>query len=320
MKPMADVRWLPMTVDEYADYERRVNRQRVCQAGGVWWRRVRPFFFRPLFLFRDTPSDVTLPWGARWVGGAQHPVAGPEAANSRLRLLVWDPVPGYSIESERGNVRREIKRGLARYEIRPVADAGALSREGHSLYLEFVARTQYQVNRAREDPAYFSQWSGAVFERPHPRVLGAYHEGRLEAVSITFRVMEVLYYSVFFGGQDALRNCAADAMIHAIKVGASADPEIRQVFSAVGGMPRGLDFFYLRRGFRYLERPAMVRGNALTLSLIKRWKPEWHRKLTQEVGDPPDPPGDEPGAGSRPEAVGKSILRPENSKAREAHR
>lgn len=311
--------WLPMTVDDYADYERRVNRQRLSRAGGVWWRQVRPFFHRPLFLFRDHPPEVELPWGARWVGGAQHPVGPETPANSRLPLLVWDPVPGYSLDAERGNVRREIKRGLGRYEIRIVPDAGVLTREGHPLYLEFIERTQYQVNRARVEPAYFAQWSGEVFARPHPRVLGAYHEGRLEAVSITFRVVEVLYYSVYFGGGSALRNCAADAMIHAIKVGAAADPEVRYVFSAVGGMPRGLDFFYLRRGFRYLERPARVRGNALTLSLIRRWKPDWHRKLTNELGGERASGVDSREGGCRPAAGGTTSLWAPDSAERGVH-
>lgn len=268
-----------MTVDEYAFYERSVNGLSLRQIDGIWWYQPRPCFFRPLFPFEDLPENVAIPWQGALLGGAQYPVTDERLANTKLNLLACDQVRAYNLKSMDCSLRSQIRKGLRSFEFRQVSDPGVLVREGHTVYLEFLERTQYGHNNSRQDRAEFARWVEAVFRCPKVRVIGAFANGSLAAVTLSFLVRDVLFYNVYFGNKLALANRASDGMLHTIRESAGSDPRIRMVFSALAGMPRGLDRFYLLRGFRVIPRPAVFRGNPLALLALRHLAPSQYRKL-----------------------------------------
>ncbi len=272
-----------MTVDEYAEYERTVNGLSMCHVGGVWWYRPRPCFFRPLFPFENLSESTPIPWQGAWIGGAQFPVSENAAANTRLNLLACDAVRSYSLKTMDCSLRSQIRKGLRTFEFRVVQDPEVLATQGHSVYLEFLERTQYGHNNSRQEKGAFRKWAESVYRCPKARVIGAFHEGRLAAVTVSFLVRDVLFYNVYFGNKHALANRASDGMLHTIRESAVDDPRIRVVFSALAGMPRGLDRFYILRGFRIMSRPALLRGNPLALTALRRFAPALHRKLVGEA-------------------------------------
>ncbi len=289
---MNDVPWTPMTPDEYAEYARVVGGRSLRQAGNVWWCRVRPFFFRPLNLFEDLPEDISIPWAGALVGGVQYPVRPADRANTQINLLACDDAAAYSLTALNGSLRSQIRKGLRTFDYRRITDPEMLAVQGHPVYLEFLDRTQYGHHSSRENPSEFSRWARSVFAFPKVRVVGAFYEDRIAAVTLSFLVQDVLHYSMYFGNQFALANRASDGMLHTIRESAAGDPRIRVVFSAVAGMPRGLDRFYMLRGFKIVPRPARFRGNPLALAVLKHLAPDQHRKLRGEALPPERRDGD----------------------------
>jgi hypothetical protein len=61
--------WQSMTVEEFARFRRSLG-ERVIPANGVFWRQVRPLFYRPLLPYQEYPSkSVSGPFPAffRWL-------------------------------------------------------------------------------------------------------------------------------------------------------------------------------------------------------------------------------------------------------------
>ena len=235
---MFELTWTPMSVAEYADYERRVNGQSLCWVGRVWWHRVRPLFYRPLFLHESLDGEAPLPAWASALGGAQYPVPPGTPANSSVHLLVHERSASYSLEDLPPNSRRYARRGLQAFTIEAVPDAETLTRLGHPVYLDFLSRTGYRFNARRRDPERFRAWAEALYRFPKVRILGAFQGSELAAVLICFQVRDVVYYSTQFGNQTALKNNANDLLLHTVKVGVARSPDVRVLFAATAGMPR----------------------------------------------------------------------------------
>jgi hypothetical protein len=289
---MIEVRWPSMGVDEWAAYERRVNRTPLIRIHGTWWRSVRSLFFRPLNLMASYPATIQGPRLGSCLGAIQFPVEPSVSADSFIRLII-DQNPGaYGLSQLVPNVQRDIRKGNRRFEIRVIDRAEVVVTGGYSVYREFQVRTGYQHLVERLEPALFEQWVRRLFEFQNLRVLGAFSENTLSAVAITFRVGDSVHYSSYFGNEFSLGSCASDCMLHAVRTAAAADPGVKRVYTAGAGMPRGLDNFYLRRGFGMVDQPAMIRGNRLTLSLLKHCAPAAYRKMFGTPAEPETPHSD----------------------------
>jgi len=186
-----------------------------------------------------------------------------------------------------------------------VPDAETLTRLGHPVYLDFLSRTGYRFNARRRDPERFRAWAEALYRFPKVRILGAFQGSELAAVLICFQVRDVVYYSTQFGNQTALKNNANDLLLHTVKVGVARSPDVRVLFAATAGMPRGLDGFYLQRGFQRRSSPARLRGNPLTLAALRLFFPKACGKLAWSSQQPraeesspvaPGPPAQTSGA------------------------
>lgn len=285
-----------MSVDEHAHFQWYVNGLSVIRVGGVWWLWVRPFFYRPLDLFVDYPETQKVPWDGLALGAVQYPVAPGVPASSSIRLIICQEVAKYSFAGLRGGMRSDIRRGWREFEVHPIPSVEALISGGHPVYCDFYRRTGYGFKSSCLEPMRFAEWARAVFARPKVRVLGAYHNGELAAVSISYRVLDTLHYSTYFGNDFAHAGGAAECMLHTIRKDASQEPGLRYLFAGSAGMPRGLDRFYLRRGFEVLERPSQLRGNPLVLGSLRSLAPEWYRRISGSLGpdSPPRAEGSEP--------------------------
>lgn len=279
------MQWPSMSVDEWAAYEQRVNRVSLVNVGGIWWRPVRALFFRPLNVMTQYPEALRGPVLGSALGAIQFPVAPSASVHSYIRLIMSEDASSYSAADLPAPVQRHIRKGCRNFTVRRIEDPGLMIREGFDVYREFQARTGYQHLKARLRRDYFTTWVGRLFSFPDIRVLGAFHGEALSAIAITFRVGDSIHYNSYFGNEFTLANRASDCMLHAVRSAAAMDAGVRRVFAAGAGMPRGLDDFYLRRGFRYVDQAAIVRGNPLTLSILRFLAPRAYRKLFGETED-----------------------------------
>ena len=270
-------RWPSMSVDEYAAFQAAMG-QKLQKLGGVWWRQVRTFFYRPLLPFRELdPKDCIYPTLSR-VGGAQYTVPNGCASNSSIDFLVFQDPHNYSIESLPKKDRYSIRRAAKTITVKPIVDPYALS-SGHEVYLSFYSRTKYGYKSDRTDLQKFTDWAHQLFEFPKVKVHGAYRDGDLTSISVSYVVEDILFLATLFSKTDALSQFVSDLMLHSLRMEAAESENVSVVFATMAGRERGLDEFYLLRGAQLVRKPARLHISPLALLPLKIFKPHEYLKL-----------------------------------------
>lgn len=258
--------------------------ERVVQAGKVWWRRVRPMFYRPALPFQVlSPSESNVPASSR-VGGVQYVVSDPSAANSTMRFLMFHEAQGYSIETLKPRRRQEVRAAAKKYALRLITSVDEFKRQGHGVYVEFHQRTQYGylANRVAKDA--FDRWADILFGTTSALVFGAYAGDRLDAVNISRVVGDTLLYSTFFARNEALAENAPSLVLHAVREAAAAAGNVAQVFAGMpkSGAAQSIDNFYLLRGCVLEVKPANLRLNPVTRGVLNVVMPSIVRRMAGE--------------------------------------
>ncbi len=265
-----DFKWQKMTIDEFAAFERILD-QRVIASAGRYWRRVRPFFFRPLLAFHEyCPQLATAPRSAI-LGGFQHAVSDLSSANSFLNLMMFESPQRYSIQALDYNRKRQIKLAAKHLTIRVITGVAEFKEAAYGPYLSFYNRTKYGYGATRRNPDCFAAWADALFGSSKGLVLGGYRNGELGAVSLSQLVDNTLLYSTFFCKQEWLRLHVADLMLHSVREAASRCDVVKQIYLGMYKGRGGVDAFYLLRGCRIIHKPAFLYLNPLADLLLRGW-------------------------------------------------
>lgn len=273
--------WAPMTVDEFAAFERILDPS-VVKIKTRYWRRVRPFFYRPILPYQPyEPNRAIAPAPAR-LGGCQYVVPSPELANSRMDLLMFNQAGTYSLESLDYNRKRQVKLAAKQLDIRPVADAREFKTSGHQAYLSFFERTRYDFGAERTNQGFFARWVDQLHQIPKLIILGCYHNNQLGAVSISQVIENTLLYSTFFCHADCLRLYASDLMLHHVREAAARSGQISQIFAGVYKGGNGLDDFYLLRGCDIVRAPARLQLNPLAAFILRRFLRHYYTRMCGE--------------------------------------
>lgn len=269
--------WEPMTIDEYAEFQKKTG-AKVVRIDGTWWTEARPFFFRPLFPFAEiTPRYDRYPLQAL-VGGVLHPVPAGAPSNSRMNLFIYDELKEYSLEKMGAKQRWIIRQGLKNFQARRMTDVNAFIDEAYGIYDSFYARTRYFYKKERRNREAFAKWARSIFQFPKVMVLGAYHGERLCAIDISYRVEDVIIEDVFFSDTDSQSLRVTDFVIHTLREAASAS-DARCLFRGFPSGKKTLDDSKVTRGCRVLKLAAYCKINPLALWVGKAFMNESYRKL-----------------------------------------
>jgi hypothetical protein len=267
-----------MTADEYAALQVAMG-AKVVSSGGLWWRAVRPFFYRPLLPFRElSPDRAAYPALAR-LGGAQHLVPGGVPANSSMTLLVFDDPQSYSLESLDKSRRRDLRRSMERFVVKRLTDVDDFSTSAHPVYLSFYERTKYAYKSDRTDPRRFAEWARTLMRFPKVCVLGAYRGDELVAVGVSYVVEDTLLIPSIFAETSALAELVSESVLHTMRAQVVGVRGVNLIFAAMAGMERGLDNFYLLRGARLESKPAWLSLNPLVSIVLRALRPDSYRRL-----------------------------------------
>jgi hypothetical protein len=267
-----------MTLQEYAAIEMAFG-EKIVNLNNVYWRRVRPFFYRPILPFIEYPPEsVALP-RASFLGGAQHAVSRPEIANSFMNFLMFDDLQGYSFDSVNYNLRRKIKLASKHYVIKPIRDIEDFKEKGYAVYLSFYERTRYSYKSERRKQSHFSAWADTLFRFPKAIVLGGYSNTDLNSVSVSYLVEDVLIYATFFCNTESLGFNVHDLMLHSVREWAAKSENIRYIFTGMYEPGKGTADFYLQRGCRIVRKPALYRINRLALVLLRTLMSKQYEQL-----------------------------------------
>lgn len=278
--PGGDWQLQPMSIGEYAAYERATGAV-IAEAGGVFWRRVRPFFYRPMQPFLPLElNSVQPPRPARW-GGWQCVVTDSARANSAMAFLMFRNAENYCLDELEKKRRWEVRTAKRFFSVRLLACAEELY-PAHEVFVEFQRRTGYRYRSDRVNPQRFYQWAQEVFRHPKVKVLGAFTGPCLQAVGIVHRVGDTMNFSTFFAASEALRRHVASLMLHVVRVLAAEPPSVHRVFAGMKkwGTDASVDEFYLQRGCELKVLPAFYHVNPLVCCLLRLLRPDQWRRLT----------------------------------------
>jgi len=274
-----------MSVEEYADLESRLG-ARLEKVNGVWWRRVRPFFYRPLIAYQAINPAVCRPPLQSLLGGYQHVVPSDCEANSTIGSLMFTEAQEYSLDSLDSDHRRQVRTALKRFEVRNLTDRQAFKERAYPLYLSFLKRTNYRYLAGRARKTIFERWADLLFDLPAILKLGVFAGNELSAVSVSFLVEDTVIYATFFARSEAMNYHVSSLMLHTVRQSAAVRGDVRQVFVGMckTGKNRSVDQFYLQRGCSVQHLPARLKINPFAKLLLRTFKPGL---LQQLVGSPP---------------------------------
>jgi hypothetical protein len=283
--------WQRMTIEEFASFERRQG-ERIRQINGIYWRRVRPFFYRPLLPFQAYRPEAISPPSLSWFGGFQHAVPAGEKANSFLNMLLFEETEAYSLGDLHKQERRQIKRAAEDFTVSLVTDVNEFKVQAYRVYLSFYERTKYEYKSERRYEGNFSKWADSVFQNPKVIVLGAYKKNReLGAIEICHLVEDTLVGSTFFCETESLKMHVTGFMLHKMREAIAGCQAMKQIF--IGNYKyaavKGVDDFYLTRGCKLVRKPALLHINPLTAFFLKRFLPEQYARLSGKIETPENP-------------------------------
>lgn len=261
-----------MSVEEYAQLQSILGMPLVKQ-GDVYWRRVRPFFYRPLLSFQSYNLDMkSITFGK--FRGFQYAVNDTAHANSTLNFLVVNPVNDYSLAKVSHNRRRLIKEAMKSFTIEEVVNQNIIKEQGHKVYLSFFERTQYQYKHQRLRESFFHQWVEGIFNSHKSLVLGGFDQQTLVAVSISFWLGDTILYSSFFSETNAHKQGVGELMFHRLREIAAQTPNVQEILVRPYQGGNGMDEYYLKRGCQIVRKPACLVLNPMTHLLLRSLLPK----------------------------------------------
>jgi hypothetical protein len=277
-----DFGWAKIDEVNLAAFEGLLGKPAI-KVNGIYWRQVRPGFYRPLMQFRQFPvGGVSIPFWAA-MGAAQYVVPSVNAANSCLNCMFFQHTRSYSLDELDANRNRQVRLASRRFVIRPISNVEEFRAKGHPAYVSFFQRTGYEYGAERLDQGFFSSWADNLFRIPEVLILGAYLDDELVGVSLTYLAGDVLCYATFFCTTDSLKLYLSDLMLHAIRSAAARSPEIRGIFTGMFKGNKGLDGFYTLRGAKCVRIPTYLQINPLVKLVLQRGAPGMYSKMLGEV-------------------------------------
>ena len=276
--------WKPLTIEEFVAFAGLLG-PRIVRVGDLCWGEIRTCFYRPLEPLLEFHPEAVRPPLLSKVGGIQYAVPPGVEANSHLNWLIFDQTSAYSLASLDKNRRRQARLAARDFVLRPITEVGEFKQHAYPVYLSFYARTGYKVGAGRRDFAVFSEWADAVFRIPHILILGAYHQGKLGGVSISYQIHDTVIYATFFCDDQALDLYLSDLMLHTVRESAAVAPGVSRVFVGMYKGNRGLDDFYLLRGAKLVRQRARLEINPLARFLLQKFLPHQYRLLLGHMPD-----------------------------------
>jgi hypothetical protein len=270
-----------MSVQEFAVLSARFG-AKIIERDGVYWRRVRPFFYRPLHSSEALDGSGLVP-PVRWPAGYQYATAGGRPANSTLNFIILDRLQEYSLDAIGHRRRHLIKQAAGRFAVRRIENLEELQTQGYKAYLSFFQRTRYGYRSDRVQRSRFAEWAGILFRHPKVILLGAYGEEGLTAVSCSYWVNDSLLYTTFYAETESLRRNVGEVMFHELRLAAARIPAIREVMIRPYKGGESMDQYYLLRGGKIVRKPARLEVNRFALAAIRRIMPGEHALLTGET-------------------------------------
>lgn len=275
-----------MDLGEFAAYERSQG-EKIIKVDDIYWRQVRPCFYRPLLPFREYSPEVVRPPRESMFGGVQHSLPDGFNGNSFLNLLLFEDINAYCTATLSSRRRKQLKAAGQRFIIQPVCEVEEFKKSAYPIYLSFYERTNYGYKSERRQPQYFSRWADSLFRFPKNLILGAYRDGRLQAILISQWVEDSIVYASMFCSTEALNFGVTSLVLHTVREAAASSQGVKRVFVGAYkyGKAEGVDQFYISRGCKLVRKPAALLLNPFASAVLRTCMAGQYAKLRGRLED-----------------------------------
>jgi len=260
-----------MNIDEYAQLEQKTG-SRLIKKGAIWWREVRPFFYRPLLPFDSYPCEETVrlfPFSQM----VQFPVKEESRVNSQLHMIIFDEVHSYQIETldkeRRRDVRKAIENGVS---IQHIHEPEPFISQAYPVYLSFYRRTEYGYQKNRNQKEAFADWVRTLLSFPDMCLLGAYQEQELVAIMICCVVDRILIGKSLINSEKSIPLRAQDLLFHYAREELAKNYKVELIFTGMVVREKGINNFKLWRGAKILSLPSHLKMPVPVKSLLKTFR------------------------------------------------
>ncbi len=289
LETIASLRLHNASVEQRAGADSQAG-ERFHNSNGVWWHRVKPFFYRPAsFLLPLRPYESPpSPWLA--LGGYYHVV--PEGA-ARNGSIVTNEItdPGrFELEMLKKNKNgarkvREIEKGLSVLSIRRVANLDDLLEDGCRVFRAWEQRTVdvlSDVWHKNIHAANFQSWAERVFRHPYDLLLGAYLENRLVAfvrIKSTDGVANIVNSWGDYSMYKTLQVSPTTVLNYAYIKICGHSPGIHKAVNGMRSLKDSLERYKAELGYRQTCYPAFICVRPPVRSLVRLLMPLQYRRL-----------------------------------------
>ena len=256
-----------MSLEEYAAVQASFG-AKIVGRHGFYWRRVRPLFYRPLLPLEQIECNASDK-AAVWPSITQYPTTKENDANSTLNYLMLYNPESYSLSSLSHKRRQMITRASKSFTVRRITTPQELKDCGHQTYLSFYHRTGYRYKAERRDKIKFERWVDRLFSQSKVLVMGGFSPDGMGAVSTSYWVKQTLIYSSLICDSNAMKRNIGEVMLHELRLLASSNPGIRQIYVRNYQGGNSIDQYYLLRGCTLIRQPAKLEAPMSLLRLLK---------------------------------------------------
>lgn len=272
-----------MTVEQFVEAEQKLGSD-FHLASGVWWRKVKPFFYQPADLMTRFSARTANPKPWLSLGGYYHLVPSEEGSNGVVVANEISDLEGYSLTSLKKKKTR-IQRALSVFRIQRVRVLGDLLNEGYRVYLDWDGRTA-DVRVRRSDPVTFCDWMTRSLAHPHLLILGAYYDNRLVAYLMAHAIAGTANINKSFALSEYNQLAPMAALKYSyVKICANS-PGVHRAWSGLRSMKESLERYKAELGFRHVSYPAFIYLRPPIRPMVRWLMPLEYKRLMGRYAQP----------------------------------
>jgi len=266
----------PLTIEELVKQDSSVE-DTFHLNKGIWWRKIRPFFYQPAHLLIELEPNVYYPKSLKAFIGYHHIVPKDCFSNAFLCVMAMLNVDDYSLELLSANKRSKIRRGFKKVQVKKIGCIKDLLIDGYKIYSSFYSRARWGRNKT--DFRIFKCWIERAFKLPKRIELGAYLDNQLIAFMFGHAVEDTGYLSYIASHSDYLKLYPNEVLVHAFLEICKRSPDVHKVVFGLKSLRESLNKFKRQHGFEEVTYPAYVKLNPIARGIAKNFMKKQYKRL-----------------------------------------
>ena len=227
---------------------------------GIWWRRVLPCFYKPVFPLRAFAPSASRPLWRKALAGFSHATPEREGAKASwpIMILEKDRLRIFGMKSLNSSKRAQVRKGLRLSTIKKIDDIRDVVEEMKEISISQARRTGHG-----KPPDYYEErdkeWRAEIFRQfdvPGSEVWGAFGDGRMIAYYYSSLIENTMFIRAAKSLTEYLHLCPNDALAFSFIERCQRSPDCEQVVYGdwSPGVP-SLNKFKESYGYRKKEIP-----------------------------------------------------------------